>query len=76
MSHFSMLSDAALDTIVGGCSHFHRGRSHTGAHQGNGQSSMNHLQKLTGALNISIIVIANSTINGNLTINLVQGISR
>lgn len=76
MSALISLSDRDLDTVSGGCHRSHHAHHNACGNHRNGNGGMNQLQRFLSAANISIIVIANSTINGNLTINLAQGISR
>lgn len=69
MKNLIELSDNQLDAVCGG--RHHHGQS-SPLWSGGRLAAM--LGRMFSNLNLSIIVIANSTINGNVTINTGQGI--
>jgi hypothetical protein len=70
MKNLIELSENQLDTVVGGRRHHGHGAP---MFWGGRLASM--LGRMFSNLNLSIIVIANSTINGNVTINTGQSIN-
>ena len=71
MKNLIELSENQLDAVCGG-RHRHGGH---GSPLWSGGRLAAMLGRMFSNLNLSIIVIANSTINGNVTINTGQGIN-
>ncbi|MBX9976773.1 MAG: hypothetical protein K2X98_00785 [Alphaproteobacteria bacterium] len=74
MTYLTELSESQLSDVCGGGHHHHNNYCGSSSKKGSGGLShlMSMLTKLTGSLNTSIVIISNSTINGNVTINVSQ----
>lgn len=75
MKNLIELSENQLDAVCGGRHRLHHHHGGHGSPLWSGGRLAAMLGRMFSNLNLSIIVIANSTINGNVTINTGQGIN-